>query len=188
MVYRFWHSRSAKGRVGYIGKDKHHPRRFDLTRRAKDSACRKLYRALKKYPAKIWRKEILASGFRTDAALTKAEIFHIAKVDSKRKGYNCTDGGGGLLNPSAETRARMSQAMKGENNPFWGKTHSAETLAKLRILNARKGENNPNWGKILSAEHRAKLSESHKGKKFSAETRARMSKAQKVRRMKEITS
>ena len=35
----------------------------------------------------------------------------------------------------------------GENNPFYGRQHSEETIKKLRELNL--GENSPNYGKPL---------------------------------------
>ena len=54
-----------------------------------------------------------------------------------------------------------------------GKHLSAETRQK--IAEARKGENNPFFGKTLSNEHRKKLSESLKGRTFSSETRQKMS-------------
>jgi group I intron endonuclease len=48
-------------------------------------------------------------------------------------GYNLTDGGdgGSGYSPSEETRAKLSAASSGENNPFFGKHHTAESLAKM---------------------------------------------------------
>ena len=41
--------------------------------------------------------------------LNEREIFWIAKLNTKvPNGYNLTDGGEGLVNPSDETRAKMS--------------------------------------------------------------------------------
>ena len=59
---------------------------------------------------------------------------------------------------------------KGENNPFFGKHHSAESCQKMS--KSRKG-------KHLSAETRKKLSEAKKGKHHSEETRKKMSEAKK---------
>jgi len=42
-------------------------------------------------------------------------------------------------NPSEETRRKMSDATKGENNPMYGKKHSEET--KQKISKMRKGKN-----------------------------------------------
>lgn len=65
----------------------------------------------------------------------------------------------------------MSESQKGENNPRFGKHHSAE--ARKKISESMKGENNPmfgkpawNKGKQHSAEARKKMSESKKGSYF----------------------
>ena len=47
---------------------------------------------------------------------------------------------------SLETRAKISESLKGENHPFYGKTLSPETKAKISA--AMKGENSPNYGKM----------------------------------------
>lgn len=48
-------------------------------------------------------------------------------------GYNFTEGGEGTVgcHPSDKTRAKMSAAVSGENNPFFGKHHTDESLAKM---------------------------------------------------------
>ena len=86
----------------------------------------------------------------------------------------------------------MHLHMKGENNPFYGKHHSDETLRKIseshknmsdetlrKISEANKGENNPFYGKHHSEETRRKISEAHKGKHLSDETKRKMSEAHK---------
>jgi hypothetical protein len=57
---------------------------------------------------------------------------------------------------SKETKRKMSEARKGENNHNFGKTHSNETRRKI-------GEGNK--GKTISNETKRKMSESHKGRK-----------------------
>ena len=93
--------------------------------------------------------------------------------------------------PSAETRLKMSVALKGDKNPMFGKKSpnfgkapSAETRLKLSV--ALKGDKNPMFGKTHSAETRLKLSEANKGDKNpnfgktrSAETRMKLSEANK---------
>lgn len=68
---------------------------------------------------------------------------------------------------SEETRRKLSEAFKGDNNPNYGKHLSTEH--KQKLSEALKGDNSPNYGKHLSAETRKKLSEAHKGKKPSSE-------------------
>ena len=91
------------------------------------------------------------------------------KSDNREFGYNANEGGGSCV-ASAETRAKISAAIKGEKNGFYGKKHSTETRAKISL--ARKGRK-------PSAETRAKVSAKLKGRKFSAETRKKISDAQK---------
>lgn len=76
---------------------------------------------------------------------------------------NMTDGGEGLSGVvfSDETRAKISAALSGENNPMFG----------------RRGQGNPLHGKSPSAEVRAKMSAWQIGRKLSPETRAKISAA-----------
>lgn len=63
-----------------------------------------------------------------------------------------------------------SDAMKGSNNPMYGKEVSDETKQKLSISNT---------GKIASDETRKKISNALKGRTFSEESKQRMSNAKK---------
>ena len=56
-----------------------------------------------------------------------------------------------------------------------GSKMSAESRAKMSA--ARRGELNPNWGRPLSDEQRAKISAARTGQSVSAETRAKVSAA-----------
>ncbi len=83
----------------------------------------------------------------TEKEAFKHEIYMIAMFGRKDLGtgilYNKTDGGDGSSNPSAETRRKMSEALK-------GKPRSKEIRRK--ISEAKKG-------KQFSEEHKKKLSE-----------------------------
>ena len=125
--------------------------------------------------------------------LDEREIFWIAKLDCKApNGYNLTDGGEGLSNPSLETRAKMSAHrpdVSGEKNPNYGKKTPPEVCAKISASNKGKtkgkkrkpfsakhkanisahhadvsGEKNPNYGKKTPPEVCAKISAANKGK------------------------
>ena len=125
--------------------------------------------------------------------LTAREIFWIAELNSKSpNGYNLTDGGEGLVNPSDETRAKMSANrpdVSGENNPNYGKKTPPEVCAKISASN--KGKTKGKKRKSLSAEHKAKVSANHAdfsgennpmyGKKHSPETIAKISAKAKSR-------
>jgi len=80
-----------------------------------------------------------------------------------------------LTLPEIERRRKISEAMRGENHPFYGKKHSEETRRK--ISEANRGEKNPMYGRKLSEEHKCKFS--FLGEKHSEETRRKMSKIQK---------
>jgi group I intron endonuclease len=69
---------------------------------------------------------------------------------NKKYGYNITLGGEGTkgYSCSEETRQKLSKTHKGENNAFYGKTHTEET--KRKISEMRKG-------KPLSEEHKQKI-------------------------------
>ena len=87
--------------------------------------------------------------------LDEREIFWISFFDSYNNGYNLTQGGDGMSKGyklSDETKHKMSEAKKGENNPMYGKHHSEETLIKMR------GENNSMYGKHHSDETKQKIS------------------------------
>ena len=66
-----------------------------------------------------------------------------------------------------------------------GRTFSEESRRKMS--EAKRGDNNPNFGKHLSEEHRQKIAEAHKGennpffgKHHTEESRKKMSKTRKV--------
>lgn len=62
--------------------------------------------------------------------------------------------------------------LKGEENPFYGKTHTTETLNHLsNIASQRVGKLNSFYGKQHSEETKAKISEANKGKKHSTHTK-----------------
>ena len=90
------------------------------------------------------------------------------------KGYNMTLGGEGSvgIEPSEETRKKMSESRKGKqfseehrrkiSESRKGKHFSEEH--RRNISESQKGENNHNYGKHFSEEHRRNISESQKGK------------------------
>jgi|LauGreDrversion4_2_1035121.scaffolds.fasta_scaffold384816_2 hypothetical protein len=92
----------------------------------------------------------------TEEEAFRHEVYMIAVFGRKDLGTgilrNRTDGGEGASNPSQETREKkkiplsqetkdkISKALIGKNNPFFGKKHSRETKNKISI--SVSGENN----------------------------------------------
>ena len=113
----------------------------------------------------------------TEEEAFKQEKYMIAVFGRKDLGtgilHNKTDGGEGASGAvmSEETRNKISEALKGENNHQYGK----------------KGKDAPNYGKVPSEETRRKLSEAKKGKKHSEETRRKRSEANKGKKHSEET-
>ena len=117
-------------------------------------------------------------------SLDEREIFWIAELNSKvPNGYNLTDGGDGALNPSEETRMKMSLAKKGCTSWIKGKKMTEEQKAKVSANHADvSGENNPFYGQKHSEETRTRMSLAKKGKSHkphSQETRAKISASNK---------
>jgi 5-methylcytosine-specific restriction endonuclease McrA len=69
---------------------------------------------------------------------------------------------------SVETKRKISVKTRGELNPFYGRHHTIEAIAKMTA---------PHLGKPLSKEHRAKISKANTGRVVSEETRVKLRKA-----------
>lgn len=115
-------------------------------------------------------------------ALNDREIYWIAEYDSYHNGYNQTLGGGGVrgFKHDEETKQRISESLKGENAPWYGKQRSEETKVKIGQASKERWsnpENHPMYGKYHTEESKEKMSESHKGKTLTDEHKAKLSKA-----------
>jgi hypothetical protein len=64
------------------------------------------------------------------------------------------------------SRIRKSKIMSGENNPFYGKSHSEKVIAKIKEANIGKSV-------TITSDHAKKISESKKGKPLSERCRER---------------
>ena len=136
---------------------------------AQRSSDHKFHRAIRKYGEENFLvEEVMFVEAPTKeelkAKLDYIEIRLIRKFDTRKHGYNSTDGGdGGLLGYSftEETKRKISLSRIGERNPFYGKHLSGEHRRK--ISKAQKGKSSPMKGKTLTEEHRKKLSLSNSG-------------------------
>ena len=113
--------------------------------------------------------------------LNKKELFYISKLNSKApNGYNLTDGGEGLFNPSNEARQNMSiahkRAIEKYGHPMTGRKHTSEAIEKIhsyrhtdeeleKMRVSSSGSNNSMFGKKQSLESNRKNSESQRREK-----------------------
>jgi len=105
--------------------------------------------------------------------LLEREQLYIDLFDSYNKGYNSAPKAGNTLgySPTQETRDKISKAMKGEKNPFYGKKHSEESLKKMSKSHS---------GVKLSEEHKKKIGDAQRGipvKPFTEEHKLNISKS-----------
>lgn len=148
----------------------------------KDKPKQHIHRAIKKYGWDNFTKEIIRSNFETSQMLKGAEIFYIALYNTFYNGYNMTRGGEGnlgyvygqkhaqavskALNSIDENGLTVAQNAanrtvhgdrSGENNSFYGKTHTEETRKRI-AKNSIKLK-----GMKKSEEHRKNISIALKG-------------------------
>jgi len=83
--------------------------------------------------------------------LPKELCYNFLSIAGSSLGYKHTE----------KTRAKLSDANKGENNPMFGKSHTPETLVKISASMT---------GKTHSEDTRAKISEANTGKTLTPET------------------
>lgn len=134
-----------------------------------------LYRAMNKYGFKNFKIEELAT-FNTEKECLLAETAYIKKYHSNDRniGYNLTEGGEGSsgYKHTEETKKLMGAIKKitfvGENNPFFGKTHTPETRKKMSVAASKRiGNKNPFYGKKHSEKSKQLMSNNQKGKSAS---------------------
>lgn len=155
----------------YIGKSTYKSLRLLIARYYREikqkNKVRYITRAMLKYGLDNFEFEIIL-GAVPEKQLSLEEIKYIAAYQANNEaiGYNLTIGGEGVsgLKWRKESRDKQSLATigryKGENNPFWGKKHTKETIDAVIASNRRRrGEKrNP-----LSEENRKNRSERMKG-------------------------
>lgn len=159
------------GRV-YIGKtvrDFEHRKAQHKTQALNNRYNSYFHHAIRKYGWDNFDWEVI--DFHDDeGTLGLMEEAYILFFDSYNNGYNLTRGGDGASGAkrSEETRRKLSEALSGENHPFYGKKRSAETRRKISEAHS---------GKKHSAETRKKMSEASKRENLSSETRKKLSEA-----------
>lgn len=120
----------------------------------------KLCKAIRKYGSKNFTIEGVISVEASSLQALKAKLdflerHFIQKYDTRRNGYNMTDGGDGSV---------------GDGHPMFGKHHSIES--RMKIASKLRG-------KTLSEEHRMRISKTERGKIVSEDTKRKISEARK---------
>ncbi|EMS72179.1 NUMOD3 domain-containing DNA-binding protein [Ruminiclostridium cellobioparum] len=153
------------------------------------------YRAIKKYG---WNEgfnhEIIAINLsKQDACNLEIQLISHYKSNNPKFGYNIAYGGN-INIPTELTKMKISKAhmgrkmsqeycksvserVKGEKHPLYGKHHSEETKNKLRQAIS---------GHKHSDETRAKMSKQRKGRIITNETRKKLSESNKGRTRKDL--
>ena len=149
--YVYLHTNKLNGKV-YIGITCQKPER--RWKSGSGYSTQHFSRAIKKYSWDGFEHEVLYSGLsEAQAKILEVSLIHYYKSTNPKYGYNVSFGGDIV---SEGTRKKMSKALKGTNNPNYGKHLSDEQKAKMS--EAKRGANNPNYGKHLSEETKAKMS------------------------------
>lgn len=189
-IYQIYFPISDKS---YIGQTKDLGQRMNEHLRSGSVVCHALW----KYDD--WIPSVLHTCQSRDVANT-LEIEEIRNFNSiAPNGYNLTSGGEVRkvycqetrdkiskartgIKASEETKAKMSESMLGQNNPFYGKHHTEETKEKARrrltgktmpadfkekMSKVTSGEKNGMYGKKHSEESKEKNRQSNLGKKIS---------------------
>ena len=131
--------RGFDGRYNYKGKDVeriYHD--YENKKRNGNFYNNHLMGAIEEYGYENFEvnKELLKATSKEELNLLEELMIDIFDSTNPKKGYNHTKGGNSSKD-SDETKRRKSEAMRGENNPFYGKQHSKETRKK--ISEKRKG-------------------------------------------------
>lgn len=162
----------------YIGKcadpDQRWSRHLTAAKNGKpgDGRYQVIHAAMNKYGAENFKLKTIASA-ETEAKALDLEKQYIKKYNTfKGEGYNCTEGGDGAsgYRHNKKTKQKMSQIKRksylGQNNPFYGKTHSKETRRKIsEVAKQRTGPKNSFYGKQHTKESRRKMKANHYQKK-----------------------
>lgn len=146
-------SRKPESRWGYLGN---HYRKQSV-----------FGKAIQKYGWNNFEHEIVVDELSEEAAKNMERQLisdlHTCIFDDNSWGYNMTFGGDGTpgYHPTTEAKAKRSERMRGENNPWYGKTFTDEVRLHLSLIRKgqRTGEENSFFGRKHTEVTKAKLSQ-----------------------------
>lgn len=135
------------------------------------SGCRAIYNAIQKYGWDNFEKDWYEC---PDEDLDFDEELLVREMGTLVPwGYNLKEGGGANGKMSDESRQRMSDSMRGEKNPMYGKTGEKHPMygktpteeTRQKISKAQLGDKNHMFGKTPNEQTKQKLRESRLGEK-----------------------
>lgn len=160
-IYLIRNTVNGKGYVGQTikgeGRVKNHFR-WALNGHGKSP----LARAIRLHGEAAFTREFIDSAM-THRELDERETYWIKKLGTKvPHGYNLTDGGGGSSGwvPTKKTRAKISAAVSGENNPMKRPEVRAQcraTMARPEVKAKFSGDNHPMKRPEVRARHRVAM-------------------------------
>jgi group I intron endonuclease len=135
----------------YIGQSVNIEKRILSYKNERCKSQPRLLRSIKKHGWDKHKFEILCQCLENELNGLEKYYIDLYQTFNNENGLNIRDGGGSKGRVGEITKVKISNYMKGEGNPFYGKKHSQESLNKMR-------------GRKLSAENIIKMSEHRKGK------------------------
>ena len=125
------------------------------------------YKAIRKYKWDNFIPTILETNLTLEEANKREQywiaFYHTWIEDPQCWGYNMQPGGNNHK-MSEETKEKLREKFSGENNPFYGKHHTEESIQKIKEhLPNKEGKNNPFYGKHHTEESKQKISKSKQG-------------------------
>ena len=148
IVYLITNNVNGKRYVGQTSKSLEY--RWNLHRY--NSSCPAMKAAIRKYGYENFSAEVLFDGIDKPLADELEKEFIRSFCTRAPNGYNLTEGGEGIINPSKEIREARSRGNLGNKNAL-GAYRSPEYRKKLSDIQK---------GRKLTPEHKAKLSEAAK--------------------------
>lgn len=169
-IYKITNIINNKIYVGMTNEKDINTRLLKHIKRSKYNENRPLYTAFKKYGIENFKIEELEK-CNSLKELSEKEIFWIKELNSLLpNGYNVSIGGEGgdtyTNNPNRENIIKkISQKLSGENNPFFGKKHSEESIEKMKKSHKGmlSGDKNGMFNKKHSKESIEKMKQNRSG-------------------------
>lgn len=146
-IYLYVNNINGKKYVGQTVNlsDRYKQHKYDSFNPKREDYTRPLHNAIRKYGLDSFNVYILKHNLKNQDELNYWECKYISEYDTlviNNKGYNISEGGSNGNPLRGKTREELDEiykkrslAMLGENNPFYGKTHTQESIDKIRQAN-----------------------------------------------------